>query len=331
MQSQKVRASMLNKKVWAVCLLFSFAFIKTDDYRQKDTTQHGHRHVTKSVILAAGLGTRFLPLTKSIPKEMLPIINKPAMQYIVEESLEAGIKNFFMVTSSSKYILENYFDIDKGLDAYLKEKNKSYMTASVDKIICSATFTYVRQPKPLGTAHAVSMAKHCIGKEYFAVILPDDLFFEDNNVLETMISISEREHASVIAVQEVPIEKISSYGIVKVKKEISSNIFEISQLIEKPKPEEAPSNMAIVGRYILSHTIFDSIEKIEPGSNGELQLTDAITHMMQHGERVLVYKIDGHRYDTGNPLGWIKTIIGASLKDPYYGPKVKDFILKLSL
>jgi len=283
-------------------------------------------HVTKSVILAAGLGTRFLPLTKSIPKEMLPILNKPAMQYIVEEGLGAGITNFLMITSSSKYAIANYFDFDRGLEAYLNERNKRETISSVDNILEKSHFTYIRQPKPLGTGHAVLMAKHCIENEYFAVILPDDLFFGDKNVLKEMIAISQKEHASVVAVQEVPMEKVSSYGVVAVKKQLSSNVFEISELVEKPKQEEAPSNMAIVGRYILSHKILDSIENIEPGNNGELQLTDAIMHMMQHGERVLVYKIDVDRYDTGNPLGWIKTIIGVSLKDPFYGPKVKDFI-----
>jgi len=317
---------MLRKNVLGLSLLLIFSPIKANNIQQEMSKKNEQNHVTKSVILAAGLGTRFLPLTKSIPKEMLPILNKPAMQYIVEEGLGAGITNFLMITSSSKYAIANYFDFDRGLEAYLSEKNKREMISSVDNILGKSHFTYIRQPKPLGTGHAVLMAKHCIDKEYFAIILPDDLFFGDTNLLESMIAVSKKENASVIAVQEVPMEKVSSYGVVKVKKQISSNVFEISQLVEKPKQEDAPSNMAIVGRYVLSHKIFDSIEKIKPGRTGELQLTDAIMHMMQQGERILVYKLDGNRYDTGNPLGWIKAVIGISLKDPYYGPKVRKFI-----
>ena len=310
---------MLKKSTLGLTLIALLPLVKASDIKN---------HVTKSVILAAGLGTRFLPLTKSIPKEMLPILNKPAMQYIVEEGLNAGIQNFLMITSKSKYAIANYFDFDKGLETYLNDKNKSEMISCIDNILYQSHFTYIRQPKPLGTGHAVSMAKHCIGKEYFAVVLPDDLFSKEENVLKKMITISAKENASIIAVQEVPIKKVSSYGIVKIKKQITPNIFEISQLVEKPAIEHAPSNMAIIGRYILSHKIFDSIEKVEPGRNGELQLTDAIMHMMQQGERVLVYKINCNRYDTGNPLGWIKAIIGFSLQDPYYGPEIKKIIAK---
>ncbi|MFC1842440.1 UTP--glucose-1-phosphate uridylyltransferase [Candidatus Dependentiae bacterium] len=257
---------MFKKEVLCLSLFLIFSLAKPDNNKPKNAKNH----VTKSVILAAGLGTRFLPFTKSIPKEMLPIIDKPAMHYIAKEGLDAGVTNFLMLTNNSKYAIESYFDFDKGLDAYLKEKNKIDMVSSIDNIIRAARFTYIRQLEPLGTGHAVSMAKHCIGKEYFAVILPDDLFFGGENVLEAMIAISKKEHASVIAVQEVPMEKVSSYGIVAVKKQLSSNVFEISQLVEKPATEDAPSNMAIIGRYILSHKIFDSIENIEPGKGGEL-------------------------------------------------------------
>ena len=318
---------MFKKNIMVLAALLVFSYIQTKQEKPKESNKN---HVTKSVILAGGLGTRFLPLTKSIPKEMLPILNKPTMQYIVEESLGAGITNFLMVTSSSKYAIENYFDFDNGLESFLTQKNKKKAIESIDAILERSHFTYLRQPKPLGVGHAVLMAKHCIGKEYFAVILPDDLFFGKKNLLEKMIEISQKEDASVIAVQEVPIEKVSSYGIVKIKKQLSSDIFEISELIEKPAIEDAPSNMAIVGRYILSHKIFNSIESIEPGRGGELQLTDAIMHMIQKKERVLVYKINGDRYDTGNPLGWVKAVIGVSLKDPLYGPQVKEFIKEMA-
>ena len=311
-------------------VLASFVFatsviaIQASDGKAKKSQEKAH--VTKYVVLAAGLGTRFLPFTKAVPKEMLPIIDKPAIQYIVEEGVDAGITNFLMVTSKSKHALECYFDFNRELERILKEKNKFYLLESVNKIAEQARFTYVRQTEPLGTGHAVLMARHCIGQEYFAIAFPDDLLFADYNVLEKMISISKQEKGSVILVQEVPQERVSSYGVVSIKNQISDNIFEISALVEKPKLEEAPSNLAIVGRYVLSHKVFDSIEAIWPENTGELQLTDAINHMLNNGERVFVYKIDSGRHDTGNPLGWLKAVIDVALKSPTYGEKVKEYI-----
>jgi len=314
---------MIKNKIFALFLALTCTtptFIKVANTPEKP-------HVTKYVILAAGLGTRFLPFTKSVPKEVLPIIDKPIMHYVVKEGVDAGINNFLMITSKSKYALESYFDYNRELERILKNKNKLFVFDEINDILSQSQFTYIRQPKPLGTGHAVLMAKHCIKNEYFAVAYPDDILLTKYNALEKLIAISEKENGSVLLVQEVPQEKVSSYGVVTIKKQISQNVFEISSLVEKPKIEEAPSNLAIIGRLVLSHKIFDSIEAIWPENTGELQLTDAINHMLNNGERVFVYKIPAEkRHDTGNPLGWLKANIDIALQDPNLGPQVRKYI-----
>lgn len=279
--------------------------------------------ITKVIIPAAGLGTRFLPETKAIPKEMLPILNKPAIQYIVEEALRSNIKVFLMVTSKEKSAIANHFDSSFELDAFLKEQDKQALVAGLDKIIRNAQFTYIRQPEPLGLGDAIYMARHSIGKEYFGVMLPDDIMVSQNAGLGQLIAVAQQEKASVIAVQEVPLEKSKSYGMVSIKKQITPNLFQINNLIEKPNSKDAPSNLAVVGRYVLSHKIFDSIDAIRPYADNELQLTDAITHMLNNGEKVFAYKIQGHRYDVGTPMGLIKANIGIGLQHPEYAGEIQ--------
>lgn len=285
--------------------------------------------IVKAIIPAAGLGTRFLPYTKAIPKEMLPIINKPAIQYIVEEGLASAISNFLIITGKNKESVVDHFDISIGLEIALKDRNKAELLACVDRIARLAHFSYIRQSEPLGLGHAVWMGRHAIGKEYFGIFLPDDIIISKQPALAQLIRIARQEKASVIAVQEVPSECVSSYGIVGIKKQITPNLFQVSQLIEKPQTKDAPSNLAIIGRYILSHKIFNSLEQISNYANGELQLTDAITHMMHNNERVFAYKIQGTRYDIGNPLGWIKAVVGCALQDPEYAPHVRKFLAEL--
>jgi len=285
--------------------------------------------VVKAIIPAAGFGTRFLPFTKAVPKEMLPLVNKPAIQYIVEEGLRSGIKNFLMVTSKSKYAIENHFDANQELEHLLEEKNKSSLISGISKIARKAYFSYVRQSEPLGLGHAILMAKHSIGKEYVGIALPDDIIISKQPGLAQLIEIARQEKASVIAVQEVPTECVSSYGVIAIKKQITPKLFQVSHLVEKPQQKDAPSNLAIIGRYVLSNKVFESLEDISTYAMGELQLTDAISHMAQNGEKVFAYKMQGTRYDIGNPLGWLKAVIGTALQDPNYAPHVRKFLAEI--
>jgi UTP--glucose-1-phosphate uridylyltransferase len=279
--------------------------------------------ITKVIIPAAGLGTRFLPETKAIPKEMLPILNKPAMQYIVEEALQSDIKQFLMITSKNKTAIANHFDASCELNNALKESGKQKLLAELEAIIRKAHFTYIRQPEALGLGDAILMARYSIGKEYFGIMLPDDIIYGKEPGLGQLMQIARQEKASVIAVQEVPSDKVSSYGIIGIKKQITPNLFQVNNLIEKPSAQDAPSNLAVVGRYVLSHKLFDSLDAIAPYADGELQLTDAIGHMLNNGEKVLAYKIQGQRYDTGTPIGWLKANIGIGLQHPEYGKQIQ--------
>jgi UTP--glucose-1-phosphate uridylyltransferase len=282
--------------------------------------------ITKAVIPAAGLGTRFLPFTKAVPKEMLPILNKPAIQYIVEEGINSGISNFFMVTSKSKEAIANYLDSSPCLDMYLQERGKEKLLDKLNRIIRQAHFTYIRQSEPLGLGHAIGMARHSIGKEYFGILLPDDLIFGKQPGLDQLIKIAHQEKASVVAVQEVPREAVSSYGIIAIKKQITPNLYQVGQLVEKPSQKDAPSTLAIIGRYVLSHKIFESIDEISNNATDEIQLTDAISNMMGNSEKVLAYKVQGQRFDTGTPLGWLKANIHIALQDPDYAPAIKEML-----
>ncbi|MFC1841445.1 UTP--glucose-1-phosphate uridylyltransferase [Candidatus Dependentiae bacterium] len=285
--------------------------------------------VVKAVIPAAGLGTRFLPFTKAVPKEMLPLLNKPAMQYIIEECLKSSINNFLMITSKAKFALENHFDVNQELELALEEKGRENLVSGLNKIIRASRFTYIRQPEPLGLGHAVLMAKHAIEKEFFGVLLPDDIIVSKQPGIDQLIRIARQEKANVIAVQEVPPEFVSSYGVIAIKKQITPKLFQVSNLIEKPSQKDAPSNLAVIGRYVLSHKVFAALEDISTYAVGELQLTDAISNMAKNNEKVLAYKIQGTRYDIGNPIGWIKAIIGTALQNPNYAPHIKAFLSEL--
>lgn len=284
--------------------------------------------ITKAIIPAAGLGTRFLPATKAVAKEMLPILDKPAIQYIVEEAVASGIANFTMIFNKSKTALINHFEHAPDLDTVLKERGKEKLLVGINKIIRNTEFIYVSQPEPLGLGHAVLLARNTIGKEYFGILLPDDIIVSNQPGLAQLIAIAKQEGASVIAIQEVPIEQTPSYGIIAIKKQISPVLYQINGLVEKPKSSHAPSNLAVVGRYVLSHKIFASLDAITPYTQGELQLTDGIAHMVKNGEKVFAYKIQGHRYDTGNPLGLLKANIGIGLQHPEYGPHLQKLFEK---
>ena len=286
--------------------------------------------ITKVVIPAAGRGTRFLPLTKAIPKEMLPLLEKPAIQHIVEEAFLSEVKNYIIINSRGKTAIEDYFDTNLDLALFLKEQNKEALTHMLNKINKTATFTYVRQPEPLGLGHAVSLAAQSIQpKEYFGIMLPDDIIEGKIPALEQLIRVARQEKASVVAVQEVPTECVSSYGIIEVKKHITPNLFQVSHIVEKPNQKDAPSNLAVIGRYICSQKIFASLDHVKTYGCGEIQLTDGITNMIQNNEKVFAYKVQGLRYDIGTPLGWIKAIIGMSLQNPLYATHIKGFLTDL--
>lgn len=285
--------------------------------------------IFKAVIPAAGLDTRFLPFTKVLPAEMLPLINKPAIQFSVEEALASAVSTFMIITNKNKEAIANHFDNTPWLEELLKERNYGELLAHTERIIRASNFMYIRQPEPLGLGHAVMMARHAIGKEYFGILLPDEIILSKQPALAQLIRIARQEKASVIAVQEVPTEAISSYGMVGIKKQITSSLFQISSLVEKPSAKDAPSNLAVIGRYVLSYKIFNSLEAISTYATENLELTDGISHMIQNNERVFAYKIQGTRYDIGTPLGWIKAIISYSLQDPEYSSAVKKFLSEL--
>lgn len=285
--------------------------------------------INKVIIPAAGLGTRFLPYTKAVPKEMLPLLNKPAIQYIAEEALASDIQQLLMITSKGKNAIADYFDADPALELFLKERNKAALLNELDKIARTAHFSYIRQPEPLGLGHAICMGRHAIGpKEYFGVMLPDDIIVGQTPALLQLIRIARQERASVIAVQEVPEEYISMYGVVSIKKQFTPNLFQVASLVEKPQKKDAPSNLAIIGRYVLSHKLFKSLDEVGYNQDhGEIQLTDGITQMSKNNEKVLAYKVQGSRFDVGTPIGWIKALISLASQDPYYAPHIKEFLM----
>lgn len=282
--------------------------------------------ITKAVIPAAGLGTRFLPFTKSVPKELVPVMEKPAMHLIIEEGIASGINEFEIIINDDKPAINNYFSPNDHLQKMLHKKNKESLLDSINTVIKNAHLNYIAQPEPLGLGHAVLMAQQKIGNEYFGIFLPDEIMMGRTPALSQLITKAQQYNCSIIAVQEVPRNKVSSYGIVSITQQIEDNLFEIDKLVEKPSIDEAPSTLAIVGRYVLSPTIFCSLKNTTAGAGNEIQLTDGITHMLHNGERVLAYKVAADRYDVGNPLDWLKANIAYALSQPLYAPEIKNFI-----
>ena len=261
--------------------------------------------INKCLFPAAGYGTRFLPATKAIPKEMLPIISKPLLQYGVEEAIASGINNMAIVTGRGKRAIEDHFDNSYELESQLIGTSKEFLLDEIKKIIAQVTFTYVRQQKMLGLGHAILAGQPLIGNEPFAVILADDLCDNANNsVLFQMIQIYKKHQCSIIAIEEVPYDQTEKYGIITGNL-IDKNSYQITNMIEKPK--NADSNLAIIGRYILTPDIFDILKKTKPDKNGEIQITDALLKQAKNG-KVLAYKFDGIRFDCGSVNGYLKAI-----------------------
>lgn len=284
--------------------------------------------VRKAVFPVAGMGTRFLPATKASPKEMMPVVDKPLIQYAVEEALQAGITEMVFITGRSKRAIEDHFDKAYELEAELEARGKKALLELVRNIVPShVNCIYIRQQEPLGLGHAVLCSEPVVGDEPFAVLLADDLMDTDqgvSSVTHQMVKLFDREHASVLAVQEVPREDTKSYGIVSCSpwNKVSERV---NGIVEKPSPEEAPSNLAVVGRYVLTSQVFDQIRKAGKGAGGEIQLTDGIAGLLEE-QPVLAFRFNGRRYDCGSKLGYLKATVELGLKHPEVGSGFADYL-----
>ena len=286
--------------------------------------------ITKAVFPVAGMGTRFLPATKASPKEMLPIVDKPLIQYAVEEAVAAGITELIFVTGRSKRAIEDHFDKAYEMEAELEARGKTKMLELLRGIIpAEITCVYIRQAEALGLGHAVLCARQVVGNEPFAILLADDLLVGEPPVLKQMIDLYAHYHSSVIGVQDVPRKETSQYGIVDAR-ELEVGVHKINSMVEKPKPEDAPSTLGVVGRYILTPRIFSHLEKVQAGAGGEIQLTDGIASLLQQ-EQVLAYAYKGIRYDCGSKIGYLKATVQFALKHPEVNGEFRDYLSSLEL
>ena len=283
--------------------------------------------VRKAVIPAAGLGTRFLPATKSQPKEMVPVIDKPTIQYVVEEAVGAGITDILVITGRGKRAIEDHFDRNFELEFYLEQGKKNEELEQVQAISEMADIHYIRQRDPLGLGHAVSVARQHVGSEPFAVLLGDDIMVDDARLLRSMLDVYDRYGRSVVAVLEVPREDIRNYGCVTPEL-MEENLVRIRSIVEKPKPEDAPSNLAVIGRYVFTPEIFDALDRITPGAGGELQLTDAISLLLQT-QTVFGYAFETGRYDIGKKIDFLRATVELALDRPDLGEEFRAFLADL--
>ncbi|MDQ5921331.1 MAG: UTP--glucose-phosphate uridylyltransferase [Pseudomonadota bacterium] len=288
-----------------------------------------HKKITKAVFPVAGLGTRFLPATKASPKEMLPIVDKPLIQYAVEEAVAAGITDLIFITGRNKRSIEDHFDKAYELESELELKHKTQMLEIARNVLPdNVNCIYIRQSEALGLGHAVLCASSVVGHEPFAVILADELLDARPGALEQMVKVYEETGSSVLGLYEVAPEEVSSYGIVKLSDQ-QLNFAKVERMVEKPKFEEAPSNLAIIGRYILTPRIFAELSTTSRGVGGEIQLTDAISNLLQY-EAIFAHTIQGIRYDCGSKLGYLKATVGYGLKHPETGIEFKTFLKNLN-
>ena len=292
------------------------------------------KKIRKAVIPAAGLGTRLLPATKAQPKEMIAIVDKPALQYLIEELIESGIEEILIITGRNKSSIENHFDYSFELEKTLEEKEKNKLLKIVNDISKMSNIYYVRQKKPLGLGHAVSRAKSFVGDEPFLVLLGDDIIYTDKNkgelpVSKQLMNKYEELQGMILGVQKVPKNDVNKYGIIKSLNYIDDDTMEVEDFVEKPAIIEAPSQFAVLGRYILKPEIFSYLESLKPGKNGEIQLTDAIFNMKKDGLKLYAYDFKGIRYDIGNKMGIYKANIEFGLRHPEISEKVKKYLKKL--
>ena len=290
--------------------------------------------VRKAVFPAAGLGTRFLPATKAQPKEMLPLVDKPIIQYGVEEALHSGIQNIIIVTGRGKQAIEDHFDVSFELEYLLESRGKKDLLSIVRSVSDMISVAYVRQKEALGLGHAVLRASELVGEEPFAVVLADDVIDAETPCLRQLLDIHDFFCSPVLAVMEVPPENISAYGVVDAEP-IAHNgcrdrVYRIRDLVEKPTQQEAPSNLAIIGRYVLTPEVFDSLNAIEPGSGSELQLTDALKHLLRT-RPIYAYRFEGTRYDAGDKLGFLKATVEFALRRHDLGGPFREYLKSLAL
>ena len=293
------------------------------------------KRIRKAVIPAAGLGTRVLPATKAQPKEMLVIVDKPALQYLVEELVSAGIEEILIITGRNKGSIENHFDYSYELEKTLEEKGKKDLLKIVNNISEMSNIYYVRQKRPLGLGHAISCAEAFVGDEPFVVLLGDDIIYTDKDKGQSPVTkqlvekYNELQGGTILGVQEVPHENVSKYGIIKPLKQIDEKTVAVEDFIEKPSVDEAPSNLAALGRYVLEPEIFSYLKRTKPGKGGEIQLTDAILAMKNDGEKLYAYNFDGLRYDTGDKFGMFVANVEFGLRHEELKDKVKDYLKDL--
>jgi len=290
--------------------------------------------VRKAVFPAAGLGTRFLPATKAQPKEMLPLVDKPIIQYGVEEAMAAGCDQIIIITGRGKTAIEDHFDVSYELEKMLEERGKMDLLAIVRQISDMIHVAYVRQKEAMGLGHAVLMARELVGNEPFAVLLADDVIDAEKPCLKQMMEVFEETQSSVVATQEVNGPAISSYGVLDAKRvegKFNGRLHDVQNLVEKPKIEDAPSNLAIIGRYILTPNIFDTLEHTPLGTGGELQLTDGLRGLLQSGQKIYGYTFEGKRHDTGDKLGFLKATVEFALKRSDLGQQFRDYLRALKL
>jgi len=283
--------------------------------------------LNKAVIPAAGLGTRFLPATKSQPKEMLPVVDKPSIQYVVEEAVRAGLTDILIITGRGKRAIEDHFDRNFELEFYLEDAGKDDLLKEVQSVNDLADIHYIRQRDPLGLGHAVAVAREHVGTEPFAVLLGDDIMVDDARLLRSMIEVHEQRDASVIALMEVQPDEISAYGCAEPG-EVEGDLVRVQSIVEKPRAEVAPSNLAVIGRYVFTPRIFDALERIEPGAGGELQLTDAIGLLLRD-EPVYGQRFTRGRYDIGQKIDFLRANIELALDRPDLGPELEAILVEL--
>ena len=284
--------------------------------------------IKTAVFPVAGRGTRFLPITKASPKEMLPIVDKPLIQYAVDEALSAGAETLVFITGSSKRAIEDHFDTDPELESVLQAQGKKELLDALHSILPSwATCVYIRQSAPLGLGHAVLCARPVVGDSPFMVHLADDLIDAEVPCLKQMVAVQATYGGSVLGVQTVPNQDTDKYGIVSLEREIAPRVGKMSQIVEKPKPEKAASNLAVVGRYLLSPSIFEDLAKIGKGAGGEIQLTDGIARLMQR-EQVFAFEFEGKRYDCGSKLGYLQATVEFGLDHPSLGIEFAAYLKK---
>jgi len=286
-------------------------------------------HVRKAVILAAGYGTRFLPATKAIPKEMLPLVDKPAIQHVVEEAVRADLEQIIMVTAAAKRAVEDHFDRDLELERWLEQKGSGQQADEMRRLAEMAEIVCVREKERLGIGHAVLMARSLVGDEPFALFFPDDIIESEVPAIKQLMDVFYRHGGSVLAVQRLPREELCHYGVIEPKP-LEERVYQVLGIVEKPPPGEAPSDLAVVGRYVLTSAIFPILERTppDPAAGGEIQLTDGIARLLGE-EPVFACRYEGERFDVGRPLGLLKASVSMALRRPDLGPELRRYLREL--